>query len=118
MADYRYRKLLLRYKQTSRHYRQLIIVLCSVIAWLVILLVLAQNNTAQADEGKTITYQSVLVHPGDTLWGLADTYCNSDMNVEDYVNEIRRINNMKNSDLISGEYIILPTVHSLSADAV
>lgn len=32
MADYRYRKLLLRYKQTSRHYRQLIIVLCIVIA--------------------------------------------------------------------------------------
>ena len=103
-----YKTRTLRYRRINRYYRQLVLFLCGVIIILIVLLFTSQNSVAQADEMVLETYRSQVIQPGDSLWGLAEKYRLPDMSVEDYMIEIRRINQLNSNELISGEYLILP----------
>lgn len=103
-----YKNRTLRYRQSNRHYRQLVLFLCAVITVLIVLLCTSQNSVAQADEMVIETYHSQMIQPGDTLWDLAEEYRLPDMSTEEYMIEIRRINQMNSNELVSGEYVILP----------
>ena len=108
MNGYTYKNRTLHHRKINRHYRQLVLFLCGIITLLLVLLIMAQANPAQADEMVVETYQSVVIQPGDCLWELAEEYKLPDMSVEEYITEIRRINHLKSSDLVSGESLILP----------
>ena len=103
-----YRNRTLRQRQINRQYRQLILVLVSIILILMVLLFTSQNSVAQADEMVIETYHSKVIQPGDTLWSLAEEYRLPDMPIEEYIKEVRRINQMSSNELISGEHLILP----------
>ena len=103
-----YRNRTLRYRQSNRHYRQLVLFLSGVITVLIVLLCTSKNSVAQADEMVIATYQSQVIQPGDTLWTLAEEYRLPDMTTEEYMIEIRRINQLNSNELVSGEYLILP----------
>ena len=96
------------YKNRTLSYRQLVLFLCAVITVLIVLLCTSQNSVAQADEMVIETYHSQMIQPGDTLWDLAEEYRLPDMSTEEYMIEIRRINQMNSNELVSGEYVILP----------
>ena len=103
-----YKTRTLRQRQINRQYRHLIFILVGIIMVLIILLFTSQNSVAQADEIVIETYRSEMIQPGDTLWSLAEEYRLPDMPIEEYIMEVRRINQMNSNELVSGEYLILP----------
>lgn len=108
MTYYNYKARTLRHRQINRHYRQLVLFLCGVITLLIVLLFMSQRSPAQADEMVIKTYQSKMIEPGDCLWSLAEEYRLPEMSVEEYMAEIRRVNQLSSNELVSGEYLILP----------
>ena len=70
-----------------------------------------KNNSLEAKasvDGKYI-YESVMVEAGDTLWSIAsehqDDYLGS---LDDYIDEIMKINGISTGCIDAGEYIIIP----------
>jgi hypothetical protein len=52
-------------------------------------------------------YTRVTVNAGDSLWSIAEKYCeNSD--IRKFIYEIKKINNMKSGDLYADSTILIP----------
>lgn len=64
-------------------------------------------NTASG--ASTQQYIQVKVQSGDTLWGLAQEYGPSDMDVRNVIYEICRLNGITAADLQAGQYITIPS---------
>lgn len=52
-------------------------------------------------------YQSVRIDSGDTLWSIAEEYCPDKLDIYDYIDDIKDINNIKNNTIKAGEYLIV-----------
>lgn len=51
-------------------------------------------------------YTSIQVQSGDTLWDIADTYTREfDIDKEEYIDEVCRMNHLQNGEIHSGDYI-------------
>lgn len=50
-------------------------------------------------------YKSVMIRPGDSLWGLAEEYSGGKMSLEDYVQELRAMNRLSSDTIHSGQYL-------------
>lgn len=50
---------------------------------------------------------SIEIHTGDTLTSIANEYSQS-FDYEEYINEVKSINNLKNDTIHSGCYLIIP----------
>ena len=60
---------------------------------------------------KHIDTKSVTVESNDTLWKIAEEICNSsseNLNVQNIVLEIKSINNLKSSNIYSGQVLEVP----------
>ena len=60
---------------------------------------------------KHIDTRSVTVANNDTLWKIAQEVCNNsseDLNVQNIVLEIKNINNLKSSNIYSGQILEIP----------
>lgn len=108
MTYYTYKSRTLHHRKVNRRYRQLVLFLCMIITILVFLLLVTQPRPAQADEMVIETYQSIEIQSGDCLWDLAMEHKLPDMNTQEYITEIRRINHLRSDELVSGQYLILP----------
>lgn len=59
-------------------------------------------------EGVYKYYRTVEVKGGDTLWSIADSYSDSDyISKEDYIKEIKKINNISGDTIHSGNYLTI-----------
>ncbi len=57
----------------------------------------------------SVTYISVQIQHGDTLWGLAEQYKDQSEDTRRFIDSIRSINHMSPSDpIIASEYLIIP----------
>lgn len=56
-------------------------------------------------EGKS--YETVTVQKGDTLWAIAEKYCERG-DIRRFIYEIKRANNMKESVIYAGEALKIP----------
>lgn len=53
-------------------------------------------------------YTSIQIQPGDTLWDIAKEYTlGTDVTVEEYIDEICRINEINRDQICSGDYIVV-----------
>lgn len=53
-------------------------------------------------------YASIQIQPGDTLWDIAKEYTlGTDITVEEYIDEICRINEINQDQICSGDYIVV-----------
>ncbi|HJC47702.1 MAG TPA: LysM peptidoglycan-binding domain-containing protein [Candidatus Lachnoclostridium pullistercoris] len=50
-------------------------------------------------------YKSVMIRPGDSLWSLAETYRGEEMSVEEYIEELRFMNQLRSDTIHSGQYL-------------
>ncbi len=55
-------------------------------------------------------YAKVLVHPGDTLWTIAERHTTSEANVSDTVDEIARVNGIKDGKITPGQHLTIPNI--------
>ena len=68
---------------------------------------LADNNIKGIVTGYgDIYYSSIVINKGDTLTGIAKKYKAPHETVNEYINNIIRLNNMKNDTIYSGTKII------------
>lgn len=56
-----------------------------------------------------IKTEAVVIQENDTLWNIANTYCTNDnSNIQNKISEIKKINNLKNSNIYAGQTIYIP----------
>ena len=79
---------------------------------IILLFIIVMNFISNFTFGnKHIDTKSVTVSTGDTLWKIAQDVCNSsseDLNVQNIVIEIKNINNLKSSNIYSGQVLEIP----------
>ena len=89
------------------------------VIWAVILciasgmLALMPGNKADAQSVEEQVYykyyHSVKIESGDTLWGYAELYRNPDgQSCEEYIKDVKRINHLRDDQLIADKTIVLP----------
>lgn len=55
------------------------------------------------------TYQQVTVTDNGSLWEVAESYCQSNMDIRDYIDDICEINDISSSDFLQpGQVIFVP----------
>lgn len=54
-------------------------------------------------------YKSIIIEYGDTLWGIATEFKDSHYeSVQDYIDEVMQINNLKTDRIHAGKYLTIP----------
>lgn len=54
-------------------------------------------------------YSSIMIERGDTLWSIALEHKTSEYDrVEEYIEEIRRLNHLSNDGIYAGKYLTIP----------
>lgn len=52
----------------------------------------------------------IYVSEGDSLWKLADKYCDENKDIRSYIDRIITINNLSDSNIMPGELLMFPQV--------
>lgn len=99
-----WKKEIVKTSKKLRHKTLCILTLCIVIS----VGTLAMGE--QREKKTTVYYESVQIHAGDTLWGIAKEYPLEGHRIEQRVKEIMRINGMSSENIKSGCSIIVPVV--------
>jgi hypothetical protein len=64
---------------------------------------------AEENNNQNIQYITYVVHAGDTLWSIADTYMNDTFDShESYISEVKRANRMDSFSIYEGQLILIP----------
>lgn len=54
-------------------------------------------------------YKSIEIQTGDSLWSIANEYRTEEYSsVQDYINEVKYINNMKDDHITNGAFLVIP----------
>lgn len=79
-----------------------------VAAMVMLLTLLFSTVIANSAYGyKERAYKVVRVYKGDTLWEIAGKYNKGD-DIRRYIYEIKKVNNLSNSEIHIGEYLLIP----------
>jgi nucleoid-associated protein YgaU len=87
---------------SSARFRALSIISITVI---VVLLLLASASQATGEVTATVSYR---VHPGDTLWSIAQTFGPDGQDVRSVIATIERMNDLDGGMLQAGQLLELP----------
>ena len=68
-------------------------------------LVIAATVMGCGAKERNWTTTEYYVYPGDTLWSIAASYCPEDMDIREYIYEVKEYNNMTTSGLRAGQTI-------------
>ncbi|WP_304509020.1 LysM peptidoglycan-binding domain-containing protein [Anaerotignum sp.] len=63
---------------------------------------------AQSMREMEVYYECVLIHSGDTLWGIAQEYKGESQDIEHMVYDIMKVNGMCSENIKAGESLIVP----------
>ena len=61
--------------------------------------------------GATVTFDTVMIAPGETLWGIASEIAPS-ADPRDVVDAIKRLNALESAQLVAGQRLAIPTEYS------
>lgn len=92
-------------------------ILCLVLAACAISLCAKAHAESTGDRvDDVVSYESVLVCQGNSLWSIAKEHLNEPTNAEiqAYVEEIISLNNLSSHKIHAGNYILIPTYTSSS----
>lgn len=92
-----------RIKNRFRFYTFILVLLVTFALVFVFFL----QNSAKAN--KKIEQNTIIVKSGDTLWDIAKSE-NYDIDIREYIYQIRKINKLNDANLIPGQRLILPVI--------
>lgn len=69
--------------------------------------VTSAGHTQAAQRSTVMTYESVRISGGDTLWSIAQEY-HGITDMSDFVDEIKALNGLSSDSIHSGAYLIIP----------
>lgn len=84
-----------------------------VIAVLVILIVTVSYKTLKTDAKEntelkgTKYYTSVFIEDGDTLWSIAQNNLPEHTDINDYIKEIKKMNNLNSNQIHTGNKLVI-----------
>lgn len=92
--------------------------ICLVLILTVICIIVIPFSRFRVAAGEknsdNIQYTTYVVHSGDTLWGIADTYMNESFSShQEYIHEVMRANGLNSSRIYDGQLIIIPCNESV-----
>ena len=70
------------------------------------------KHTKAASRHTQITYESVRINGGDSLWSIAQEYRGVE-STSDFVEELKTINNLSSDHIQSGSYLLVPVTSVL-----
>lgn len=76
-----------------------------VLSFLIIFIVMAAifGIAAELQTKYEITYKTITIQQGETLWDIANEYVNPNQDIRDYIYKIKELNNMNTSELYTGQ---------------
>ena len=105
-------KMLQRRQQVMRQRALVIAVTLSVIVCGVFVgsSIMASGRSKASDAHTSFKYYtSIEIEQGDSLWAIACTYMGQEYDsVQDYIHEVKVLNNLKSDDIHSGQYLTIP----------
>lgn len=99
-----------RITKKSTHKLQLLSL--AILLIVIITCTLVSFNVSGSTKAKDKLYTTVLVEDGDSLWTIAKNYYSDEyIDYNEYIEEVKSINGMKNSNIKTENYIIVPYYH-------
>ena len=83
--------------------------MCILLIIILLFIILANKTYSKVQ----VKYREETVSHGDTLWGISKNELSNnkyfeDKDIREVVNEIKKLNNLKSSDLSEGQKLIIP----------
>ncbi len=105
-------KIILTRAKRRQHVRRFIThrIVPTVLTLTLIFVFSITGKAADKDQNISFKYfANVMVTPGQDLEDLAMDYCKADIDLDDYLSEVRSINHLEaEEDVTPGDYLILP----------
>ncbi|MBQ0018719.1 MAG: LysM peptidoglycan-binding domain-containing protein [Clostridiales bacterium] len=66
-------------------------------------------KSGNAEASSVDTYMQVVVEDRDSLWSIAESYCNTNMDLRDYIDDVCEINDIDSNDMLhEGDVLFVP----------
>lgn len=102
-------------KRTSVYLNKKVIYVAITVVAILLGIVIGNNiinsssSSATTEHTKELYYTSVEIEAGDTLWTIAEEYMSAEYDdVNEYIKEVKQINNMYSDTIHAGSYIMVP----------
>ena len=96
--------------------RRLSLIIASLTMILICTFALSTMTTAKhtqaASRNTNVTYESIRINGGDSLWRIAQEYRGVEA-TDDFVEELMTLNNLSSDRIQSGSYILVPVTSVL-----
>ena len=79
-----------------------------IISIISITLLLFVMIPGKASNKKEVSYREYFVLKGDTVWSIASRFKTEKMDIRDYMDEIEKTNEIKNSKIYENNKLIIP----------
>jgi len=90
----------------------LVIIMVSLIAGSIFIIrnsALTARAESSTEESAQKYYTSIQLEQGDNLWSIAEKYMTDEYaSVQEYINEVKQINHLKDDTIHHGKYICVP----------
>lgn len=70
--------------------------------------VFSARHAAYAESVSNVTYETIRVQPGDSLWSLAEEYPIEGLSTQETSDMIRNVNHLEHGSLATGAYLKVP----------
>lgn len=70
--------------------------------------VFSARHAAYAESVSNVTYETIRVQPGDSLWSLAEEYPIEGLSTQETSDMIRNVNHLEHGSLAAGAYLKVP----------
>lgn len=82
----------------------------SVVMLVIVSCVFSFSAFSKNEQPDTDNYEEVYVRPGDTLWGIAEEFYGSDIDIREAVYEIKKYNDLDGGMLSVGQKLLVPVL--------
>ena len=69
--------------------------------------IFSSAKNPESDLPKNKYYKSIEIESGDSLWSIAQEYCEPHADVREYVNELKELNSLTSSDIHAGQHLVV-----------
>ena len=95
-------------KRSSVNNNNIMVIIFTFLILFVFTISLINNVQAKTNKEHDKIYVSIEIKQGDTLSSYAEKYAAASSDYDEYIEEIRYINNLKNDTLYAGCYLLIP----------
>ncbi len=87
--------------ELKEHHKLLVV---SLVLAMVICVCAAQESTMDRVQWEQEAY---IVEKGDTLWGIGEKHCPDSVDIREWIEEVRKINELSDSCIYAGDRLII-----------